>query len=145
MKMIFLSHTSYLLSKITVLWHTRCKIFTSGQFLCAPISRFNYEKSGGSENMFLKTYKKISRFVRSVFAKNTKMWAKMTLKYDFSPGPIIFDDRNLLFFFFFLIIIELFRMFGEDCSWWTIFENAYFVQRWNLWSKSWLKKTQKLI
>ena len=46
--------------------------------------------------MFLKTYKKISRFVRSVFAKNTKMWAKMTLKCDFSPRPIIFDDINLL-------------------------------------------------
>ena len=46
--------------------------------------------------MFLKTYKKISRFVQFRFAKKTKMWAKMTLKCDFSPGPIIFDDRNLL-------------------------------------------------
>ena len=64
--------------------------------MCAPDSRFNYEKSGMSENMFLKTYKKISRFVRTVFAKKTKMWAKIIIKNDFSPRPIIFDDINLL-------------------------------------------------
>ena len=72
------------------------KIHLRGGFLQKRMSRKNYEKSGMSENMFLKTYKKISRFVRSVFAKKTKMWAKMTLKCDFSPGPIIFDDINLL-------------------------------------------------
>ena len=60
------------------------------------MNRKNYEKSGMSENMFLKTYKKISRFVRSVFAKKTKMWTKITIKSDFSPRPIIFDVINLL-------------------------------------------------
>ena len=29
--------------------------------------------------------------------------------------------------------------------WWANFENAYFVQRWPIWTKSWLNMTQKLI
>ena len=77
MKIKFWSHTPSLFSKITILWHPSVKIFTSGGFLQKRMSRKNYEKSGMSENMFLKTYKKISRFVRSVFAKKTKTWPKI--------------------------------------------------------------------
>ena len=75
MNIIFLSHTSYLLSKMTVLWHPRCKIFTSGHFLENWPVRFIYKKYILSENMFLKTYKKIRRFVHPVFPKKTKMCA----------------------------------------------------------------------
>ena len=74
MKMEFLSYIPYLLSKITVLWHARCKIFTLGAFLQKRMDRINCEKSGMSENMFLKTYKKISRFVlQKILKRGVKM------------------------------------------------------------------------
>ena len=135
-------HTPSLFSKITVFWHPSLRIFTSGGFYRDVSVVLITKIQVCQKTCFLKHIKNESIHTIS-FSKKGQNVGKNDPKM-ISPKPIFFYMLSLLASKK-KNINELFMISGEDCFWCAIFENAYFVQRWSIWNKSWLNMTQKLI